>query len=196
MIEAFDVVAKDEASVNGLRTYLIKLKQTTDWKTTKATAEACYALLLTGDTWLDEAQAPVIKVGGETVKADGMEAGTGAIEQVWTAAAIKPSMGTVTITSKADKPSWGALHWQYFESMDKVKPHESPFNIKKQVMLTQQGDSGPKLIAFLKAQRIASFKLPERLELVDQFPTSLVGKILKRQLRDQIAERVKSEAVR
>lgn len=52
------------------------------------------------------------------------------------------------------------------------------------------------LIAFLKAQRIASFKLPERLELVDQFPTSLVGKILKRQLRDQIAERVKSEAVR
>lgn len=166
MIEAFDVVAKDEASVNGLRTYLIKLKQTTDWKTTKATAEACYALLLTGDTWLDEAQAPVIKVGGETVKADGMEAGTGAIEQVWTAAAIKPSMGTVTITSKADKPSWGALHWQYFESMDKVKPHESPFNIKKQVMLTQQGDSGPKLIALDGKQKLkAGDKLTIRIEL-------------------------------
>jgi 2,3-dihydroxybenzoate-AMP ligase len=42
-------------------------------------------------------------------------------------------------------------------------------------------------------QRIASFKLPERLELVDQFPTSLVGKILKRQLRETIAERVKTE---
>ena len=52
------------------------------------------------------------------------------------------------------------------------------------------------LIAFLKAQRIASFKLPERLELVDQFPTSLVGKIMKRQLRDQIAERMKTEAAR
>jgi 2,3-dihydroxybenzoate-AMP ligase len=50
------------------------------------------------------------------------------------------------------------------------------------------------LIAFLKSQRIASFKLPERLELVDHFPTSLVGKILKRQLRDMIAERVKTEA--
>ena len=50
------------------------------------------------------------------------------------------------------------------------------------------------LIAFLKSQRIASFKLPERLELVDHFPTSLVGKILKRQLRDMIAERVKTES--
>lgn len=49
------------------------------------------------------------------------------------------------------------------------------------------------LIAFLRDQRIASFKLPERLELVDQFPTSLVGKILKRQLRETIAERVKTE---
>ena len=50
------------------------------------------------------------------------------------------------------------------------------------------------LIGFLKSQRIASFKLPERLELVDHFPTSLVGKILKRQLRDQIAERIQTEA--
>jgi 2,3-dihydroxybenzoate-AMP ligase len=49
------------------------------------------------------------------------------------------------------------------------------------------------LIGFLKSQRIASFKLPERLELVEHFPTSLVGKVLKRQLRDQIAARVKAE---
>ncbi len=166
MIEAFDVVAKDEASVNGLRTYLIKLKQTTDWKTTKATAEACYALLLTGDTWLDDAAAPQITVGGVNVKADKKEAGTGAIEQTWSAADIKPAMGTVTITSKADKPSWGALHWQYFERMDKVRPHESPFNIKKQVMLTQQGDSGPKLIALDGKQKLkAGDKLTIRIEL-------------------------------
>ncbi|MFM2055666.1 MAG: hypothetical protein RLY71_51 [Pseudomonadota bacterium] len=50
------------------------------------------------------------------------------------------------------------------------------------------------LINFLKAERIASFKLPERLETVDHLPTSLVGKILKRQLRDLIAERMKTEA--
>ncbi len=165
MIEAFHEVAKDGTSVNDLRTYLLKLKQTTDWKTTKATAEACYALLLTGDNWLDEAQAPVITVGSETVKADRTEAGTGAIEQVWTATNIKPLMGNVTITSKADKPSWGALHWQYFERMDKVKPHESPFSIKKKVLLTRQGDTGPKLLA-LEGQKLkAGDKLTMRIEL-------------------------------
>ena len=49
------------------------------------------------------------------------------------------------------------------------------------------------LIAFLRQQKIASFKLPERLELVTEFPVSPVGKILKRQLREIIAEKMESE---
>jgi len=49
------------------------------------------------------------------------------------------------------------------------------------------------LIAFLKLQSIASFKLPERLELVAEFPLSPVGKILKRQLREAIAEKLAAE---
>jgi 2,3-dihydroxybenzoate-AMP ligase len=43
------------------------------------------------------------------------------------------------------------------------------------------------LLAFLREQRIASFKLPERLELMNQFPLSPVGKVLKRELRDLVA---------
>jgi 2,3-dihydroxybenzoate-AMP ligase len=49
------------------------------------------------------------------------------------------------------------------------------------------------LIAFLRRQKIASFKLPERLEVVSQFPLSPVGKILKRQLREMIATRIEEE---
>ena len=49
------------------------------------------------------------------------------------------------------------------------------------------------LTEFLKGQRIASFKLPERLELVTEFPTSPVGKILKRELRERIAAQLASE---
>jgi len=49
------------------------------------------------------------------------------------------------------------------------------------------------LIAFLRQQNIASFKLPERLELVSEFPVSPVGKILKRQLREAIAEKMEGE---
>jgi 2,3-dihydroxybenzoate-AMP ligase len=49
------------------------------------------------------------------------------------------------------------------------------------------------LIAFLRGLKIASFKLPERLEIVPQFPLSPVGKILKRQLRDEIAAKIEKE---
>lgn len=146
MIEAFHEVANDPASVNALRTHLLKLKQTTDWKTTKATSEACYALLLTGDDWLNDTGAPVINVGGAEVRADKSEAGTGAMEKSWSAAEIKPAMADVKITTTADKPSWGALHWQYLERMDKITPHESPFSIRKEVFLTEQTDAGARLV--------------------------------------------------
>jgi len=49
------------------------------------------------------------------------------------------------------------------------------------------------LIAFLRERQIASFKLPERLELFHELPVSPVGKILKRQLRDTIVERLAHE---
>ncbi|HRP00955.1 MAG TPA: alpha-2-macroglobulin family protein, partial [Flavobacteriales bacterium] len=53
MIEAFELVARDRQKVNALRQHLLTLKRTTDWRTTKATADACYALLLVGDDWLE-----------------------------------------------------------------------------------------------------------------------------------------------
>ena len=46
------------------------------------------------------------------------------------------------------------------------------------------------LVRFLREQRIASFKLPERLELMTEFPISPVGKILKRQLREIVESRI------
>ena len=50
------------------------------------------------------------------------------------------------------------------------------------------------LIAHLRAQQIASFKLPERLEVMTAFPVSPVGKILKRELREIVAQRIAEEA--
>jgi 2,3-dihydroxybenzoate-AMP ligase len=46
------------------------------------------------------------------------------------------------------------------------------------------------LVAHLHAQKIAAFKLPERLEVLASFPVSPVGKILKRELREIVAQRM------
>ncbi|HRA77675.1 MAG TPA: AMP-binding protein [Burkholderiaceae bacterium] len=52
----------------------------------------------------------------------------------------------------------------------------------------------PQLGEFLLAQRIAKFKLPERLEIVERFPISPAGKILRRELRERITATLASEA--
>src|SRR6266699_1731325 len=48
MIEAFDEVLGDRQAVEECKVWLLKQKQTQDWKTTKATADAVYGLLLRG----------------------------------------------------------------------------------------------------------------------------------------------------
>jgi 2,3-dihydroxybenzoate-AMP ligase len=62
-------------------------------------------------------------------------------------------------------------------------------------VITQPGESlgFDELVAFLRGQQIASFKLPERLEVFAELPVSPVGKILKRELRDIVASRVEAE---
>jgi 2,3-dihydroxybenzoate-AMP ligase len=51
------------------------------------------------------------------------------------------------------------------------------------------------LVAFLRRKQIASFKLPERLEIFGELPVSPVGKILKRALRETVVERLAQERV-
>ncbi|HRH38541.1 MAG TPA: hypothetical protein PK760_09355 [Flavobacteriales bacterium] len=166
MIEAFDLVAQDKEKVNALRQYLLKLKQTTDWKTTKATADACYALLLIGDDWLQSKSEPVIMVGSERVKAKNTEAGTGYFTHGWSGNEVKPEMGRVSVTTASDGVQWGALHWQYFEQMDKVKAHESPFSLRRQVMLNEQTDAGARLVELDKSRVLKpGDKLTVRVEL-------------------------------
>ena len=64
LIEAFqEIDAKTHKTVDDLKTWLLKNKQTNNWKTTKATAEACYALLLQGTEWLSNEPAVEIKLG-------------------------------------------------------------------------------------------------------------------------------------
>ena len=46
---------------------------------------------------------------------------------------------------------------------------------------------------FIDRAGIAKFKLPERLELVERFPLTTVGKISKKDLREDIATKLRAE---
>jgi len=148
LIEAFDEVANDKKSVDDMKVWLLKSKQTQDWKTTKATTEAVYALLLRGTDWLATESKVEISLGEMKIDPKKMpdvkvEAGTGYFKTSWSGGDIKPQMGNVTITKKDDGVSWGALYWQYFEQLDKITPSKTPLNLKKQLFLQKTSDAGP-----------------------------------------------------
>ena len=50
------------------------------------------------------------------------------------------------------------------------------------------------LTEFLLGQNVAKFKLPERLELLPEFPVSGAGKIMRRTLREMIEAKLRNEA--
>lgn len=140
MIETFTDVAADTPVVDELRTWLLKQKQTTNWKTTKATAEACYALLLSGTEWLNTELLAEITIGGNKIdpmKLEGskVEAGTGYFKTSWTGSDITPQMANVTVSNPNRVSSWGSLYWQYFENLDKISPAETPLKLNKKLFI-------------------------------------------------------------
>lgn len=148
MIEVYDEVANDVKAVEDLKVWLLKQKQTQDWKTTKATSEACYALLRRGTDLLASDTQVEIKVGNQIVDPRKLpdvqiEAGTGYFKTAWTGSEITPDMGNITVSKTDDGVAWGAVYWQYFEQLDKITPAETPLKLKKQLFLQQNTDHGP-----------------------------------------------------
>lgn len=149
IIEAFQEVTKDIKTVDDLKTWLIKMKQVSDWKTTKATVDAVYALLMGGSDWLKNNKTAEITLG--KIKVDPIkmgaktEAGTGYFKVAWNEKEILPEMGKVTVINPNSNPAWGAVYWQYFEQLDKITPHETPLKLEKKIFKEVQGDKGAKL---------------------------------------------------
>jgi uncharacterized protein YfaS (alpha-2-macroglobulin family) len=157
LIEAFSEAgsaiqkeSKNLADIDNLKIWLLKNKQTNQWKTTKATTEAVYALLLQGNDWLNVTDMVDVKVGNETIDAlkledVAVEAGTGYYKTSWNTTEIKPEMGKVTLTKKGDGFAWGALYWQYFEDLDKITTEETPLKLSKNLFLKTNTDKGEEI---------------------------------------------------
>ncbi len=132
MIEAFDEVLDDAQAVEDCKVWLLKQKQTQDWKTTKATADAVYGLLLRGQNMLASDALVEVSLGGETIKPENVEAGTGFYEHRFYRGEIQPEMGAIAVTKTDDGVSWGSVHWQYLEDVAKVTSHEgTPLKLTK-----------------------------------------------------------------
>jgi uncharacterized protein YfaS (alpha-2-macroglobulin family) len=179
MIEAFDEVAGDAQAVEDCQVWLLKQKQTQDWKTTTATADAVYALLLRGSNLLASDQFVEVNVGGinvtpgktsqlqnsKTELATSVEPGTGFYERQFAGPEVKARMGEITVKKKDAGVSWGGVHWQYFEDISRVTPYEgTPLKLKKTLFTKVNTAKGPTLEPVKGALAVGE-ELVVRLEL-------------------------------
>ena len=180
LIETFSEVGKDAKTVDDLKTWLLKNKQTTNWRTTKATAEACYALLLQGTQWLTNEPAVEIKLGTLSITPStggGQgEAGTGYFKKTIDAEKIKPEMGNINVTvsqsinpspnQQINQTSWGAIYWQYFENLDKITTASTPLKLVKKLFVEKNTDQGPVLTPVNEGDELhVGDKIKVRIEL-------------------------------
>ncbi|MEI7500498.1 MAG: alpha-2-macroglobulin family protein, partial [Bacteroidota bacterium] len=140
MIEVFDEIARDEKAVEDLKIWLLKQKQSQDWRSSRATLEACYSLLLRGTDLLSEEPGVKISIGREKINSDKLidkdkEAGTGYFQVSWSGNQITSEMGRVSITKSTQGVAWGALYWQYFENLDKITPAATPMKLEKKLFV-------------------------------------------------------------
>lgn len=175
MVEAFQEITKNTKTVDDLKVWLLKNKQTNNWKTTKATAEACYALLLPGTQWLSSEPSIEIKLGGTVVSnnANQDESGTGYFKKTIEGEKIIPSMGAISVSvnnanqqSTASKLSWGAVYWQYFQDLDKITAAASPLSIAKTLFVEKNTDRGPVLTPVKEGDELhVGNKIKVRIEI-------------------------------
>lgn len=163
MIEALDEVTSDRQAVEECRVWLLRQKQTQNWKTTKATADAIYGLLLRGRDLLGADPRVNVMWGGQRIQpqvtgsrpvadqaaepaAGTSEAGTGYFEVRYGGGQVRPELGRVILAKEGEGIAWGSLHWQYLEDLKKIKASaETPLQLRKSLFVRVNSPQGPVL---------------------------------------------------
>ncbi|KXK39187.1 MAG: hypothetical protein J5I52_00565 [Saprospiraceae bacterium] len=153
LIEFFAESGPKSNELDKMKIWLLKNKQTNNWKTSKATSAAIYALLIQGETaglskWITESVEPVIIVGTELLNTSTQvsESGTGYIKKSWDGEHINKDMAVIKVTNNNSSVSWGAAYYQYFEESDKIKTFEdTPLKLNKKLYKVVKDIKGERL---------------------------------------------------
>ena len=172
LIEAFTLLAKDPSSVSAMKQWLLTQKQTNRWSSTRSTADACHALLMSGADWLKSDRIAEIRAGAQNpmvFRSDGgAEAGTGYFKAVVDGPFVEPDLGRIEVTvegkggSEDGSLSWGAAYWQYFEMLDRIQPAETPLSIVKRIYVERDSPKGPVLQS---VEEGATYRVGDRLKV-------------------------------
>jgi uncharacterized protein YfaS (alpha-2-macroglobulin family) len=130
IIEAYYKVSGNLSAIREQQIWLMRQKQTQSWASTRSTADACFAILNYNQS-LSSKQSVSMSLGTKKIEPQVKQAGTGYYTVKVPGSEVTNEMGNVTIKAETSDFAYGALHWQYFEYIDKVQKQSVGLSIIK-----------------------------------------------------------------
>lgn len=148
VMEAFDIVAKDSKTVEEMKIWLLKQKQTQQWDSPVSTANAVYALLHRGSNLLENQGDVRINLNGKVLEtlSGSTVPGIGYIKESYTDTKMVSNPGKITVEKRDAGIAWGAVYAQYNEDIDKVTQRGNELNVDKKLYIEKTVGSDRQLI--------------------------------------------------
>ena len=185
VMEALELVSGDSSTVEEMKLWLLKQKQTQAWDSPVTTVNAVFALLQRGVSLLDNQGDVRITVANEVLEtlapAKTIVPGLGYIKKTFTDKKVVDAR-KITVEKRDAGIAWGAVYAQYQEDIDQVKQQGNELNVEKKLYVERLVNNVRQLQPITAATELAvGDKVVSRLTVRLDRPMDFI------QLKDQRA---------
>lgn len=125
-----------------MKRWLLKQKQTTQWNTPVASADAIYALLCNGRNWLADRGDVTLILGHERLRTTDASAcplqGLGYIKETYEEGNAALKARTLEVEKHDEGMAWGAVYAQYLSPVADVRAQSTGLSIEKQCFVERK----------------------------------------------------------
>lgn len=130
-LEAVNRLRNDESTIEQMKRWLLKQKQTQVWDMPIATVDAVYALLMSGNNWLNHVPSAELVLGKETFAVPGQQA-LGYIKKEIAGNVME--IKEMLVRKETDGMAWGTVYAQFLEQMDKVEAFANTLSVSRHLL--------------------------------------------------------------
>jgi hypothetical protein len=134
LMTVFQTLGTDTGETDRLKQWLLNQKRTQNWEPAPSTVNAVYSLLTQGSDWLTETNQATIQWGDQTFHTSTGETATGYLKESLSGKEITPDRYSLSLRKQGKAPAWGAVYYQYFESIAKVNKQGGALRVEKKLI--------------------------------------------------------------
>jgi uncharacterized protein YfaS (alpha-2-macroglobulin family) len=135
LMTVFRTLGADATETDRQKQWLLNRKQTQNWESAPSMTNALYNLLGNENDWLTETNETTIRWGDKTLHTSAGKTTAGYIKESVNGKDLSPALHTVTLRKKGKSPAWGAIFYQYYESIGKINKQGGELSVEKKLFV-------------------------------------------------------------